>query len=198
MSTPRVNTAPTVWTPYLRKPVRVAFSSTLTQLYQRFSCVWWAKPSNWVPTWPISEMTISSFEPRRFEGWFMKVRLMCTSKRRVPKNGILSESTWPSSITSPVLMSFAAFITAAAVWRFIEPRSSVAPHLNGQRWLSGGGDQVGAWARAAVAANSDPPSAAARAFMESLPRLYGAPVDVPGERRMRPLRDGGKTGGGAA
>src|SRR5215208_1895425 len=65
MSTPRVNTAPTVWTPYLRKPVRVAFSSTLTQLYQRFSCVWWAKPSNWVPTWPISEMTISSFEPRR-------------------------------------------------------------------------------------------------------------------------------------
>jgi hypothetical protein len=34
--------------------------------------------------------------------------------------------------------------------------------------------------------------------MESLPRLYSAPVDVPGERRMRPLRDGGKTGGGAA
>jgi len=69
---------------------------------------------------------------------------MCTSKRRVPKNGILSPSTWPSSITSPVLMSFAAFITAAAVWRFIEPRSSVGPHFDGQRWLGSGGDQVDA------------------------------------------------------
>ena len=74
----------------------------------------------------------------------MKVRLVCTSKRRVPKNGILSPSTWPSSITSPVLISFAAFITAAGFMWFIEPRSSSAPHFDGQRWLSGGGDQVGA------------------------------------------------------
>ena len=104
----------------------------------------------------------------------MKVRLVCTSKRRVPKNGILSPSTWPSSITSPVLMSFAAFITAAAFCRFIEPRSSFGPHLDGQRWLSGVGDQVGAWASAAVANRSDPPSAAARVFMDDLPRHPGA------------------------
>ena len=44
---------------------------------------------------------------------FMKVRLTCTSKRRVPKNGILSLSTWASSITSPVLIRLTAFITAA-------------------------------------------------------------------------------------
>jgi len=36
------------------------------------------------------------------------------------------------------------FITAAAVWRFIEPRSSLGPHFDGQRWLGSGGDQVGA------------------------------------------------------
>ena len=35
----------------------------------------------------------------------MNVRLVCTSKRRVPKNAMLGPSTWPSSITSPVLIS---------------------------------------------------------------------------------------------
>src|SRR5262245_43413051 len=74
----------------------------------------------------------------------MNVRLTCTSKRRVPKNGILSLSTCASSITSPLLMRLAAFITAAAFWWLPEPRSSVAPHLDGQRSFSGGGDQVGA------------------------------------------------------
>ena len=37
--------------------------------------------------------TISSLLPRRLDCGFMNVRLMCTSKRRVPKNGILSLST---------------------------------------------------------------------------------------------------------
>ena len=50
------------------------------------------------------------------ENWFMKVRLVCTSKRRVPKNGMVGPSTCASSITSPVLISFAAFITAAGFW----------------------------------------------------------------------------------
>jgi hypothetical protein len=33
--------------------------------------------------------------------------------------------------------------TAAGFWWFIEPRWSSAPHLEGQRWDSGGGDQLG-------------------------------------------------------
>ena len=91
----------------------MAFSETLKQLYQESRCVWWAKPSNWVPTWPSSVTTISSFEPRMFENWFMNVRLVCTSKRRVPKNAIDGPSTCASSMTSPDLISRAAFITAA-------------------------------------------------------------------------------------
>ena len=51
-------------------------TSTLTQLYQRFSFVWWAKPSNWVPTWPISLSTVSSLEPRRLLCGFMNVRFV--------------------------------------------------------------------------------------------------------------------------
>ena len=76
-------------------------------------------------------------------GWFRNVRLTCTSKRRVPKNGILSLSTCASSITSPVLIRPAAFMTAAAFWWLPEPRSSPAPHLDGQRSFSAGGNQVG-------------------------------------------------------
>ena len=52
--------------------------------------------------------------PRRFDGWFMNVRLVWTSKRRVPENGIWLFSTWPSSMTSPVLMSRAARSTLPA------------------------------------------------------------------------------------
>src|SRR5262245_6877076 len=74
---------------------------------------------------------------------------MCTSKRRVPKNGIFSLSTCASSITSPVLIRPVALSTAAAFWWFMEPRSSLSPHFDGQRSFSGGGDQLGAWASAA-------------------------------------------------
>src|SRR6266571_9103364 len=48
-------------------------------------------------------------------------------------------STWLSSITSPVLMSRAARSTFAGFFMWLpEPRSSPAPHFEGQRWLSGG------------------------------------------------------------
>jgi len=107
----------------------------------------------------------------------MKVRLACTSKRRVPKKGIFWDSTCPISMTSPVLMSFAAFITAAGFWWLAEPRSSWGPHLEGQRCDSGGGDQVGAWASAAALNRSDPASART-VLMSSLPKLSFEPDRV--------------------
>ncbi len=41
----------------------------------------------------------------------MNVRLVWTSKRRVPKKGIAALSTCPISMTSPVLISRAALST---------------------------------------------------------------------------------------
>src|SRR5262245_24406581 len=55
-------------------------------------------------------------------------------------------STWPSSITSPVRISLVAASTDAGFMWLAEPRSSPAPHLEGQRSLSAGGFQV--WAPA--------------------------------------------------
>ena len=90
----------------------------------------------------------------------MNVRLVWTSKRRVPKNGILSFSTCAISITSPVLISCVARSTAAGFMWLAEPRSSPAPHFEGQRWLSGGTVQVcasaGAYVRAVAAARTSP------------------------------------------
>src|SRR5712664_1991615 len=69
----------------------------------------------------------------------MKVRLVCRLKMRVPKTGMPETSTWPSSITSPVLMRRAARSTFCGFFMWLpEPRSSPAPHFDGQRWLSGG------------------------------------------------------------
>ena len=68
----------------------------------------------------------------------MKVRLVCTSKRRVPKNAILSFSGCAISITSPLLMSCAARSTLAGFMWLPEPRSSAAPHFDGQRTDSAG------------------------------------------------------------
>ena len=48
------------------------------------------------------------------------------------------DSTAPSSNTSPVLISFAARRTVSGFIMLPEPRWSAAPHLDGQRWLSGG------------------------------------------------------------
>ena len=94
----------------------------------------------------------------------MNVRLTCTSKRRVPKNGMLAPSTCPSSITSPVLISLTALSTACGFMWLAEPRSSPAPHFDGQRAFSGGGVQLGAWLRAAVPATSMAPSTAPNAM----------------------------------
>src|SRR5262249_43052113 len=103
-------------------------------------------------------MMISSLLPRRLANSFMKVRLTCTSKRRVPKNGIFALSTYPSSMTSPVLISLTALSTVCGFMWLPEPRSSSAPHFDGQRWFSGGGVQLGAWARTALLAASIAPN----------------------------------------
>src|SRR5262249_2083003 len=76
----------------------------------------------------------------------MNVRLVCTSKRRVPEKGILSLRTCASSMTSPLLMSFVARSTDSGFMWLPEPRSSLAPHFDGQRWLSEGTCQL--WAPA--------------------------------------------------
>src|SRR5437773_457327 len=69
----------------------------------------------------------------------MKVRLVCRLKMRVPKKAMLGPSSWLSSITSPVLMSRAPRSTTSGFFMWLpEPRSSPAPHFDGQRWLSGG------------------------------------------------------------
>ena len=75
----------------------------------------------------------------------MKVRLVCTSKRRVPENGIEAESTWAMSITSPVRIRRVARSTVSGFMWLPDPRSSPAPHFEGQRWFSAGGRQDWAW-----------------------------------------------------
>src|SRR3989449_9595378 len=70
---------------------------------------------------------------------FRSVRLVCRLKMRVPEKAIPGPSTWLSSITSPVLMSRAPRSTTSGFFMWLpEPRSSPAPHFDGQRWLSGG------------------------------------------------------------
>src|SRR6266850_6882881 len=107
--------------------------------------VWWAKPSSWVPTWPISLVSSSSLLPRRLDGLFMKVRLVCTLNWRVAEMGMDELRTWPSSMVSPVRMSCAALSTEAGFMWLPAPRSSPAPHFEGHRWLSAGGRQDGLW-----------------------------------------------------
>src|SRR4051812_12731441 len=57
-------------------------------------------------------------------------------------------STLPSSTTSPVRISFEAPSTASGVTRLAAPRSSAAPHLDGQRASGAGGAQLCATAPA--------------------------------------------------
>src|SRR5688572_24833064 len=82
----------------------------------------------------------------------MNVRFVCTLYWRVADIGMLLLSTWPSSITSPVRTSFAAFATSGGFWRFIAPFSSPAPHLDGHRCDGSGTVHVGCCAEAAEAA----------------------------------------------
>src|SRR5262245_32801511 len=153
---------PTFSMPSLVKPVRDAISLILKQLYRLSPWLWWVKPSNWVPTCPSSVVTSSSLLPRWFDCGFMNVRLVCTLNWRVACSGMPCLSTWPSSMTSPVRTSFVAAITDAGFMWLADPRSSPAPHLEGQRSLSAGGFQVCAPTRgdtnrntAAVAAMAD-------------------------------------------
>src|SRR5678815_5380206 len=61
---------------------------------------------------------------------------------RPGKNAIVAGSrTCPNSMTSPVRISFAALSTCSGFIKFPDPRSSLAPHFEGQRWLSAGGFQ---------------------------------------------------------
>src|SRR5438128_7732777 len=79
---------------------------------------------------------------RRFDCGKTFVRLVMMLNWRPGKKGIFSGSrTCPSSITSPVRISFDALSTCSGFMRFPEPRSSPAPHFEGQRWFSAGGFQ---------------------------------------------------------
>src|SRR5882762_6089120 len=62
--------------------------------------------------------------------------------------------TRPSSTTSPDLMSREARITKSGVMRFAAPRSSPAPHFEGQRASGAGGLQVCAVAEAEKSSSS--------------------------------------------
>ena len=137
--TPRVNRAPTCSTPSRENPVRLAAWSSVTQLYMLDPIIWWLNVSNWVPTCPISDTTSSSFEPRRLRPGSSRVRFVINSKRRPAGSGIESVRTRPSSNTSPARISRAALSTVSGFMWLPEPRWSVAPHFDGQRWLSAGG-----------------------------------------------------------
>src|SRR5947208_11115027 len=99
------------------------------------------------------------------------------SKRRGPKNGMPAPSTYARSITSPVLISLMASSTTCGFMRLPEPRSSPAPHFDGQRALSGGTVQDGVCAREAVLAMSTALIVAANAmhFMVFLPVISIVP-----------------------
>src|SRR5262245_6429181 len=86
----------------------------------------------------------------------MTVRLSCTSNRLggVPTNGIAAFKGQASSMTSPVLISLTALSTVCGFIWFAAPRSSPAPHFEGQRALSAGGDHDGVWAPAVAAQTS--------------------------------------------
>ena len=122
MSNPRVIRNPTFSMPSLVKPVRVEISSSLKQLYMLAPMVWWLKPSNWVPTCPISAITSSSLLPRWLDSGFILVRFVITPNWRPAESGIDALSTWPNSITSPVRISREARSTVWGFIRFAEPR----------------------------------------------------------------------------
>src|SRR5215813_7909120 len=86
----------------------------------------------------------------------MTVRLSCTSNRLggVPTNGIAAFKGQASSMTSPVLISLIALSTVCGFMWFAAPRSSPAPHFEGQRALSAGGDHDDVWAAAGAAQTS--------------------------------------------
>src|SRR5262245_51704063 len=120
---------------------------------------------------------ISSLPARRFVPEGGEVRLSCMLNVRAGDIGICALSTWLSSNTSPVLISFTALSTLCGFMWLAAPRSSVAPHFEGQRALSGGGVQDGVWAEA-VAPNISVASKATGSacdFMAILPSRHNDP-----------------------
>ena len=93
------------------------------------------------------------------------------SNRRVPKKGIVEDSTCPSSKVSPVRISRAARRTVSGFMWLPAPRSSPGPHFEGQRALSAGGCQDCAWTVDVPAA-----SAAAAAMTAMMGRMDVTPV----------------------
>src|ERR1700730_7411705 len=77
-------------------------------------------------------------------------------------------NTWLNSKVSPVLIRCAARSTLAGVMWLPEPRSSVAPHFDGQRSLGDGGCQLCAVA-SALKAERPKTMTMARLFMAFLP-----------------------------
>ena len=141
-------------TPSRVNPERVITSFWSMQLYRSSPMVWCVKPSNCVPTCPISATMISSFEPRVFDSGLIRVGFMYRSKCRVPPSGMSLDSTWPSSMTRPSRISRAALSTVSGPMWFTAPSSSPAPHLLGQRSSRGGGDHDCALAVGAGAAKA--------------------------------------------
>src|SRR5437773_3399129 len=100
----------------------------------------------------------------------MNVRLGCMFMMRGPKKGMPGPSTWPSSITSPVLMSRAPRSTFCGFFMWLpEPRSSPAPHFEGQRWLSGGRFHC---ARATAGRDSSAAATVMRLMLSSLVEYF--------------------------
>src|SRR6266446_4311569 len=94
-------------------------------------------------------MISSSLPLRLLARSLTAVRLTCISYTRPAASGIWALRGWLSSITSPLLISLAALRTVCGFMWLAAPRSSPAPHLDGQRALSAGGSQEGVWATAA-------------------------------------------------
>src|SRR6266446_208142 len=94
-------------------------------------------------------MISSSLPLRLLARSLTAVRLTCISYTRPAASGIWALRGWLSSIISPVLISLAALRTVCGFMWLAAPRSSPAPHLDGQRALSAGGNQDGVWATAA-------------------------------------------------
>src|ERR1700720_1289671 len=113
-------------------------------------------------------MTSSSLLYRWFAPNGPVVRFVCTSYCRPGLSGMSRPNTWLSSKVSPVLIRCAARSTLAGVMWLPEPRSSAAPHFDGQRSLGDGGCQLCAMA-SALKTERPKTMTMARLFMAFLP-----------------------------
>src|SRR5262249_50356737 len=114
----------------------------------------------------------------------MTVRLVWMLYCRVAWSGMAEWSSCPSSIASPVLMSWAARTTVAGFMWLPAPRSSPAPYFDGQRWASVGGRHVcaesGAVVSASVTMTAIPVRTMRMCGLLSRPRVAAASIDALG------------------